>query len=1363
MGLRRGTPISDNQTFGRAGHGPAAAFGFPDGNFRRKLAFMLSMRAVHAGDGYAYLLSSVASHDDSSRPELRLHDYYDATGTPPGRWFGRGISGLGETSVSVNGVVEEFQMAALYGEGLHPDAEEKVANGATVKSTQLGRRYPTYSKGVPVLEAIVEAERIASEGGKRILSLEERNDIGLHVARPYFEEATGAYDAGGREVLDWLNEQKHSVRQAVSGIDLTFSPPKSISVVWAVADEETRAAIQSIHDQCVADALQFIEDNCLVTRTGDRSQIVLKARGMIASAFTHYDTRTGDPDLHTHCLISNKVQAVKTDAISQESADRWRAIDQPVLFQNSAKAGQLYNRMMSERLSNELGFAFRERTNVDGKASTWEVAGVTDEEIDRFSTRRAQARQKFEEYARLYMQEKGRTPSKRLQYKLWQKAVLETRDAKKPARSLREHREDWSQLVDGEDIMRRVRSATDDRKEFPKTDSDTYTAAIESLAYQAVDDTRERRSDFRPRHLFTSVTMRLNEWQFATEEEGNAAREAAIEYAMNNLVAVLSDTSADDLPQSLRDDNGLPLDRTSESTVLIAYETFREEKRILDAMEEITALFATRADVDAELESFSEDTGVLLNRKQVQMVRHMVESGKKISAAVGPAGTGKTTSLSVVGNVWKRQGHNVIALAPSATAAESLGRDIGAEDFTLQSLTYRWRGLTPSRARDLSALPIDLQPGDMLLVDEAGMATTADLAALTEIAEESGAIVRLVGDPYQLDSVERGGMFSTIVKHDNSVELDQVMRVGNDTAQAEAGLAIRHGDVTGLDLYAERGWIHDGPRTAMVADAVNDYLADVAAGRSALLIATLREDVNEANTMIQNAMIEQGEVDVSGRSIQLGTGHSLHKGDVILARANKWFGQQRLINGTRLTVEGIKRNGTVIARDEERGRVYALPKSYVSQHIQLGYAATVHRAQGTTVDVTRAVVSSSTDRRGLYVALTRGRRQNHVYVSQDTGIDLDAEDGHWHMSGEDTPATGREILERIVSRDTGQRSATEVREELIRASRSPKRARELFGVAADVLTANWRTNVLEPDVRRWLDKLPVEQTESLDEENAVERIATAAVALSQHGIDYRELMPRAVEKLFAVRDAGAVIAHRLYEHMPSDRAALRELPPVHEGTDHELHAWAAGVRETLAPGGRVLKPLSDPLPERGTVEGRDFTDVDLRGVDLSRLTFKHCTFNGAAFDQATLDDVYFGSCEMRGATFTGATFSGGSNLLAQVVFNDSDLRRADFTDVSAKRSVFTSCDMRETELSGAEFDSTHFTGVDFYGCDLSDLRMTTDVTLDYCALDKNAPEELRDRNHYADPNGAYDDQQADTLADVWGAQEESTDTDGPVL
>lgn len=1317
---------------------------------------------MHAGDGYAYLLNSVASHDDTSRPELRLHDYYDATGTPPGRWFGRGIEGLGKTSVTAGDVVEEFQMAALYGEGLHPDAEENVENGATVRSTQLGRRYPIYTKGVPVLEAIAAAEKRATSGGRRILSLEERNEIGLEVARPFFEKETGAYDADAREVLAWLNEQKNAVKQAVAGIDLTFSPAKSISVAWAFADEETRSAIEKIHHRCVEDALGHIEDNLLYTRTGSRGETMLKARGMIAARFLHYDTRAGDPDLHTHCLLSNKVQAAHDPELSERENEKWRSIDARLLFQNSAKVGQMYNRMMAQRLSDELGFAFRERQRADGKASTWELAGITDDEIDQLSARREAARPVFEDYVAKYVARHGRTPSRRAQYDLWQAAILETRDAKKPAQSLRAHRENWAERIDGDAVMERVREARDARAFFPAVGSDAYADAVATLARLAVDDARARHASFAPRHLSTAVTMRMNEWRFSSEEDGDAAHDAAIEFANDQLLTVVSDTDESTLPQAMRSPDGVVRDRTPESVSLIAHDTLREEETILGVLGELTTVFALRKDVDAALAQHQEDTGFALNFKQAEMVRHLVESGKKLSAAVGPAGTGKTTAMAVVAKVWQQQNRRVIGLAPSAVAAETLGQDIGATARTLQSLTYAWRGLTTDRARDLAALPVEIHPGDMLLVDEAGMATTADLAALTEIAEASGAVIRLVGDPYQLDAVETGGLFRTIVKRDHSVELDQVMRVGNDTAQAKAGMQIRHGDVSGLDLYDERGWIHDGARAEMVAQAVEDYLADIDAGRTALVIATLREDVNTANTLIQNAMIERGSVNRHGRSARLGTGHDVYAGDVILARSNTLLDGKRILNGTRLTVEKITRDGSLIARDLERGRRFVLPQDYVANHVQLGYASTVHRAQGVTVDVTRAIVSSATDRRGLYVALTRGRRQNHAYVPQDAQIDLDAEGGHWHMSGDDAPASGRDILQRIVARDDGQRSATEVREEMERAAHSPERLRELFSVAADVLTARWRERVVEPEVRRWLDYLPVEQAESLDEDNAVERIATAAVALSQHGIDYRELLPAATDNLFGVRDAGAVIAHRLREYLPTERPTLRALPPLHPDADHELHTWAADVRAALAPDERALIALTTPLPEQGTIEGRDFTDTDLRGYDLSGLKFINCSFVGAAFDDAVLDDVYFERCDMQEATFAGATLSGGTDLLAQVVFNDSNLRRTDFSEVDGQRSVFTACDLRESTFAGATFETTHFTSVDFSGCELAHTRLDDDVTLEFCTLDASAPESFQARNAAAqdDPSEASPEED---FGDVWGAKEESTDTNGPVL
>ena len=268
---------------------------------------MLSMRVVHAGEGYSYLMNSVATHDDTSAPEMSLGDYYNANGTPPGRWFGEGLNGLGKTTAIAGTTVVDEQMAALYGEGMHPDADAMIDDGAELKDVQLGRTYPYFTGNEPVLDAVKKAEKsFRNENGRRASS-EERNRIAFKIAAPFYLEETGAIEAPERDVLAWLNEKKNRVKQPTSGVDLTFSPAKSVSLVWALADDDTRKTIENVHQKAVEETLAEIEDEFLFTRTGARGERVIKARGMIASTFMHYDTRAGDPDLHTHCLISNKI------------------------------------------------------------------------------------------------------------------------------------------------------------------------------------------------------------------------------------------------------------------------------------------------------------------------------------------------------------------------------------------------------------------------------------------------------------------------------------------------------------------------------------------------------------------------------------------------------------------------------------------------------------------------------------------------------------------------------------------------------------------------------------------------------------------------------------------------------------------------------------------------------------------------------------------------------------------------------------------------------------------------------------------------------------------------------------------------
>ena len=119
---------------------------------------MMSLRAVHAGTGYQYLLRSVATNDAPSQADT-LAGYYQAKGTPPGRWIGRGLTGFNSESVVAGRVIDEAQMAALYGEGIHPDADEMIAANPDKRDYLIGRQFAIYTNDIPVLNALRDAEK----------------------------------------------------------------------------------------------------------------------------------------------------------------------------------------------------------------------------------------------------------------------------------------------------------------------------------------------------------------------------------------------------------------------------------------------------------------------------------------------------------------------------------------------------------------------------------------------------------------------------------------------------------------------------------------------------------------------------------------------------------------------------------------------------------------------------------------------------------------------------------------------------------------------------------------------------------------------------------------------------------------------------------------------------------------------------------------------------------------------------------------------------------------------------------------------------------------------------------------------------
>jgi conjugative relaxase-like TrwC/TraI family protein len=253
-----------------------------------------------------------------------------------------------------------------------------------------------------------------------------------------------------RELAGQIAKDSRPRTQTVAGYDLTFSPVKSVSALWAVATPTVAAMIERAHQSAVKDALAFIEGHALFTRTGPQGIRQVDVRGLVATAFTHRDSRAGDPDLHTHVAVANKVQTL---------GGRWLSIDGRVLFKANVTASETYNTALEQHLRDTLGVRFAERpgSSDPGKRPVREIVGVDPRLNQRWSTRRAHIQVRQEELAIAFQHDHGRPPTPIEALHLAQQATLETRDAKHEPRSLAEQRATWQaeaeQVLGGRDAV----------------------------------------------------------------------------------------------------------------------------------------------------------------------------------------------------------------------------------------------------------------------------------------------------------------------------------------------------------------------------------------------------------------------------------------------------------------------------------------------------------------------------------------------------------------------------------------------------------------------------------------------------------------------------------------------------------------------------------------------------------------------------------------------------------------------------------------------------------------------------------------------------------------------------------------------
>ena len=616
--------------------------------------------------------------------------------------------------------------------------------------------------------------------------------------------------------------------------------------------------------------MTFIEKHALFTRTGPQGIRQVNVRGLVATAFTHRDSRAGDPDLHTHVAVANKVQTLD---------GRWLSIDGRVLFKANVAASETYNTALEQHLRDTLGVRFAERPGTDPtKRPIREIVGVDPRLNQRWSTRRAHINTRRGELAIQFQHDHGRPPTPVEALHLAQQATLETRDAKHEPRSLAEQRATWlgeaAAVLGGRGaVASMVRTAL-----APPAETATIADAhwVAQTADHILAVMEESRSTWQMWHVRAEAQRQVRTIDVPAER----ARRWWTCWSMRcSTAGVLPWPHRLTTSRNRSRCGGSTGRRSTPSPAPTS--TPRSGSSTPNSASSPPPDAATGQSVDesavdlALLEMAA--NGTALDAGQASLVRQMCTSGARLQLAIAPAGAGKTTAMRALTLAWTQDGGQVLGLAPSAAAAAVLGEQTGIRADTLAKLTWSLHH------GDLPDWAAAVGPSTLVIIDEAGMADTLSLDTAVQFAIDRGASVRLIGDDQQLAAIGAGGVLRDITHTHGALRLTELHRF-TDPAEAAASLALRDGEPEALDFYLDHGRVHVGDMATTTEDAFTAWVSDRAAGLDAIMLAPTRELVAELNRRAREHRLEHAP---AGSEVPLADGNRASVGDVIITRTQR--------------------------------------------------------------------------------------------------------------------------------------------------------------------------------------------------------------------------------------------------------------------------------------------------------------------------------------------------------------------------------------------------------------------------------------------------------------------------------------------
>ncbi len=861
-------------------------------------------------------------------------DYYLARGEAPGRWVGSLAAEMG-----LHGEVDPDHFRALL-EGRHPLTGEQLLDPPRPKTRNVSIR--PEGEWLTAQEA-AEQLHVSATFVRRLLRK------GKLEGEKVRSEATGR--------LAWRVRRAHVNFYAVShkpakrrpGFDHTLRPPKSVSVLWALADPERRAAIRQAHREAVDEVVRYYESQVVVARhRGERVQTF----GLVAAAFDHRTSRAGDPLLHTHVVVANLTHTV---------ADTWRALDARPLFDHATSGGYLYQAHLRHLLIRRLGVEWGPVVN--GMA---DVAGVPQGVIDEFSQRRDEIEE--------MLAESGYTSARARQ-----KATLATRRPKDRTVDPDTLAHAWQERAAALGFDDRAVEGCFDRARTPGLTDTDIERLHEHLA--GPHGLTERSSSFTRRDVVREIAAAVGASAPATEVE-----RLADHFLASHRVIVLADPISGRNSQVVVGLDNRRI-RTGGTAVFSTPELIEIETRLLRwaggpatpaaSPTAIESVLALQADLSDEQAPWSAPSA---RRARIQPV-------------VGCPGSGKTYAASACVQAFAASEVPVVGCAVSATAAAELESAVGLGHH---------RG---HPAQTIASLLIDLEQrgdhfahGTVVLVDEASMVGTRDLARLAGHVRSADGCIKLIGDPDQHAAVDTGGVFKALaVRNDRTVVRLVENRRQRDHTERAAIEEYRRGDIaSAFDRYETAGKVHSGDTGPDTYDAlVRDWWADRCAGSASPMLAGTNAARRALNACARALLKSQGVL--TGEAL-VAHGRELLIGDEAIARRNDRSlhapGRREFVkNGSLGRVVAIDHEHRQVDVAFEPEGVIRIPSEYlVAGHLEHAYARTTYAVQGTTLDRARYHPSDASRFEEGYVAITRAANATNLYVVDgELGIDGEAD------------------------------------------------------------------------------------------------------------------------------------------------------------------------------------------------------------------------------------------------------------------------------------------------------------------------------------------------------------------------------------